>query len=230
MTQTLPQTLPQTQIPPLTASQPTVSKADRFWDRIADRYAAKPVSNEAAYLKKLGMTQALMRPDMDVLEIGCGTGSTALAHAPHVRSIISTDLSQRMIEIAEAKAADAGAGNVAFRQAPVEALGLADASFDMVLALNLLHLVRDRDGAICDVYRMLKPGGIFVSSTACIGDGMAFFKLIAPIGRALGLIPHVGIFRETVLRAGLARAGFEIETSWRPRSRDSAFIVARKPA
>ena len=44
----------------------------RFWDRIAARYARKPVADEAAYQKKLAVTREYLRPDMEVLEFGCG--------------------------------------------------------------------------------------------------------------------------------------------------------------
>ena len=51
----------------------------------------------------------------------------------------------------------------------------------MVLGMRNLHLVEDENAAIAKVYGLLKPGGLFVSSTACLGDKMEIFKLIAPI-------------------------------------------------
>ena len=80
-----------------------MSQPSRFWDKIADRYAKKPVSDEAAYQKKLRVTRDYLRPDMDVLEFGCGTGSTAITHAPFVKHIQAIDISSRMIEIAHGK-------------------------------------------------------------------------------------------------------------------------------
>lgn len=58
--------------------------ASSFWDRTADKYAATPIADEASYQVKLAETRRRMRSDMNVLEFGCGTGSTALLHAPHV--------------------------------------------------------------------------------------------------------------------------------------------------
>src|SRR5215217_1657238 len=60
---------------------------DRFWDNLAERYARQPIADEAAYQTKLDITRSYLHPDMAVLEFGCGTGSTALQHAPHVRHI-----------------------------------------------------------------------------------------------------------------------------------------------
>jgi ubiquinone/menaquinone biosynthesis C-methylase UbiE len=83
--------------------------AARFWDKVAERYARRPVDDEAAYQHKLQVTRDYLTPGMTVLEFGCGTGTTALAHAPFVKRILATDVSPKMIEIARRKA-DAGGG------------------------------------------------------------------------------------------------------------------------
>ncbi len=75
---------------------------------------------------------------------------------------------------------------------------------------------------------MLKPGGFFASSTACLGDRMKFFKLIGPVGKFLGLLPLVKVFSAQQLQDSLIRAGFEIDYQWRPEKAVSVFIVARK--
>lgn len=206
-----------------------MNPSPKFWDRIADRYARKPVADEAAYQKKLATTQTYFRPDMEVLEIGCGTGSTAIAHAPHVRHIRATDISGRMLEIAGEKADLAGIENVTFERASFEELSGPDGSAEAILALSLLHLLEDRDAAIARIFRMLKPGGIFVSNTVCLGDGMRWFALIAPIGRALGFFPLVRVFSADDLLASLTDAGFEVDHEWRPPDGRSIFVVARKP-
>ena len=77
----------------------------RFWNIMAKRYSKSPVPDEAAYQKKLQVTRKYFRPDMKVFEFGCGTGSTAIVHAPYVKHIQAIDVSSKMVEIAEAKAA-----------------------------------------------------------------------------------------------------------------------------
>lgn len=67
-----------------------------FWDNSAQRYAKSRIQDEAAYRKKLEITQHYLQPDWSVLEFGCGTGSTALIHAPHVKDILATDISDNM--------------------------------------------------------------------------------------------------------------------------------------
>ena len=80
-----------------------MNSSARFWNRLAKRYSKKAVPDEAIYKKKLEITQGYFRPELKLLEIGCGTGSTALTHAPLVSHILAIDFSEKMIELAEAK-------------------------------------------------------------------------------------------------------------------------------
>ena len=199
----------------------------KFWDRIAKRYARKPVGDEAAYQTKLAATREYFRPDMQVLEIGCGTGSTAISHAPYVAHIRATDISEKMIEIARGKATEAGVHNVTFEALAIEDLSVASESADAVLALSLLHLLEDKEAVIARIHDMLRPGGIFVSNTVCLGDSMKWFRFVAPVGRWLGVFPLLRIFTRNELVAGITGAGFDIEHEWRP-DKHVVFIIARK--
>ena len=205
-----------------------MDQSARFWDKIAERYSKRPVSDEAAYQKKLQVTREYFRPDMEVLEFGCGTGSTAIAHAPHVKHIRAIDISSKMIEIAQGKAAAGNIKNVTFERSTIDDISVPDQTFDAVLGLNILHLLDNREGAIARVHRMLKPGGIFVTSTACLGDTMKFLKFVAPIGRVFGLIPLVKVFTTRELVARLTEAGFKIDHQWLPGKYKAVFIVAKK--
>ncbi len=205
--------------------------AAKFWDWIAKRYARTPIADEASYQKKLRVTQEYLRPGMEVLEFGCGTGSTAIVHAPHVKHIHAIDISSRMIEIARSKADASQAANVTFDQSTLDDFDVPDQRFGAVLGLNILHLLKDRDAAIAKVYRLLAPGGVFISSTACLGDWMKWFRFFAPIGKLSGSLPQVKVFTSKQLTVSLVNAGFEIDYSWQPPARSQAvFIVARKPA
>jgi ubiquinone/menaquinone biosynthesis C-methylase UbiE len=199
-----------------------------FWNKLADKYSQRQISDEVAYQKKLDATREYFRSDMEVLEIGCGTGSTAIAHAPFVKHIRATDLSPRMIEIAKDKAKGAGIDNVTFEALSVDALDVPAAGFDAIMAHNLLHLLDDRQRAIADIHTMLKPGGVFVSSTACIGDMMLPLRLIIPVGRFLRLFPLVKVFTAVELKDSLDNAGFEIDYEWQPKKYAAAFIICRK--
>jgi ubiquinone/menaquinone biosynthesis C-methylase UbiE len=206
-----------------------MAQATQFWDKIAEKYSKQPIADEAAYQKKLAVTRDYLRPDMEVLEIGCGTGSTAILHAPYVKHIRAIDFSANMIAIAQGKAEAERIDNVTFEQATHEDLDIPDQSLDAVLGLSILHLLRDKEIAIARVYQILKPGGIFVTSTACIGDTMSWFKLIAPIGRLLGFFPFVAVFTTQSLEDSLTQAGFDLDYQWQPGKDKAVFIVAKKP-
>lgn len=206
-----------------------MAESARFWDRIANKYSRTPIADMDSYQQKVRITQSYLTPQSNVLEIGCGTGSTALLHADVVNHILATDISENMIGIANQKKEKQGADNVEFRQASLNTLGV-DGEFDMVMAHSLLHLVEDRDEAIRRMSDWLKPGGTLVTSTACLGDKMKFFKFIGPIGHFLRLIPMVKVFSEQELHDSFIKAGFTIEQQWRPEKAMSVFFVVRKPA
>jgi len=208
----------------------TMYRSSKFWDRIAERYARKPVADEAAYQKKLQITREYLRPDMEVLEFGSGTGSTAIAHAPHVRHIRAIDISSRMIEIAQRKAEASEVRNVTFERSAIDDLDVPDETFDAVMAHSVLHLLESKEDAIAKIHKMLKPGGVFVSSTPCIGDFMKIFKAIAPIGAFLGIFPMVRVFTRKELEEKLTAAGFEVDYRWQPGKNKGVFIVAKKAA
>jgi ubiquinone/menaquinone biosynthesis C-methylase UbiE len=211
-------------------NQPTAQatrRGSRFWDKIADRYAKKPVANEAVYQKKLEISRQYLAPHMTVLELGCGTGSTAIAHAPFVKYIRAIDISSRMVEIARAKVGNIS--NITFEQLASEDLELPDNSLDAVLGLSLLHLLYDKQATINDVYRLLKPGGVFITSTACIGDMMILLKYVLPIGGWLGVIPKLDIFSTPELEQSFRNSGFEIEHKWQPGKGQSVFMILKKP-
>ena len=209
-----------------------MNQSVKFWDKIADKYSKQPIVDEASYQKKLQITQEYFKPDMEVLEFGCGTGSTAIIHAPYVKHIKAIDFSSEMIEIAKGKVEDRDISNVTFEQLTIEELEVEECSYDAVLGLNILHLLANKEKIIAKVYKMLNPGGIFVTSTVCLGDKMKWFKIIAPIGRFFGLMPLVKVFTTKELLDSLIDTGFAIDYHWQPSNSQGLFkgifIVAKK--
>lgn len=205
-----------------------MDKSAKFWDKIAERYSKRPIADEAAYQKKLQVTREYLRPDMEVLEFGCGTGSTAITHAPCVKHIHAIDISSKMVEIAQAKAAAAKIENITFERSTIDELSVPDQTWDVVLGLSILHLLDNWQEVIARVHKMLKPGGIFITNTACMGDTQKFIKVIAPIGKFFGLMPLVKVFTTRELEDSLSDAGFEIDYQWQPGKNKAVFIVAKK--
>jgi len=204
-------------------------KYEKFWNRIAKRYAKTPIADEASYQKKLEITRTHLHPDKNILEFGCGTGSTAILHAPYAKHIHAIDISSDMIQIAKKKAADAQIDNIHFEQLTIDELIQEQNTLDVVLGMSILHLLENKEGVVAKLYNMLKPNGVFISSTVCLDGWMLLLMPILPLGRMLGLLPLVKFFSKQELENCLTEAGFNIEYSWRPGTSKVAFIVARKP-
>ncbi len=199
-----------------------------FWDRWAHRYAQKPIADEAAYQKKLEVTRNYFSAESNVLELGCGTGSTALAHAPFVKRIVAIDISGQMIQIAQQKAAQVEVKNVTFQHA--EASSEWAQEFHAVMALSLLHLIDEPQQFLNRVNKALKPGGTFIQNTPVLADTKPWLKPLFRIANLLRLLPPIHLLGISDLHKGLQKAGFDIEYQWFHESADALFIVARKRA
>ena len=215
------------------AGVPAARKA-RFWDRIALKYAADPIADMAGYEATLRRVQGLLSADQDVLEIGCGTGTTALRLAPFTRRLLATDVSAGMIAIAREKLAAQPVPQLSFDVADADAAVVRQDEYDVVLAFNVLHLVTDLDRALELAVHALRPGGLLISKTVCISEMNPLIPYLAlPLMRAVGKAPHVLCFDAAVLHSAIARQGMDIVSVERHGTRGKdirVFILARKPA
>ena len=205
----------------------------RFWDRIAPKYAAGPIADMAGYEATLRRVQALLSKEHDALEIGCGTGSTALRLAPFTRHLLGTDISSEMIAIARERLAAQPMPQLSFLVADADMPVFGQGRYDVVLALNMLHLVDDLDHALKLAVQALRPGGLLISKTPCINEMNALIpRLALPLMRAIGKAPSVLCFDAEQLRSALIRQGMQIVSVERHGTRGKdirVFIVARKP-
>ncbi len=206
----------------------------RFWDRIARQYAADPIADMAGYEATLQRVLSLLHPGQDVLEIGCGTGTTALRLAPFTRRLLATDVSQQMINVAREKLAERPMAQLGFAVADADAQVFGQGIYDAVLAFNMLHLVSDLDLALAQAVRALRPGGLLISKTPCISEMNPLVRWLAlPLMRAIGKAPDVLLCLDAAQqRSAMVRQGLRIEAVERHGTRGKdfrVFIVARKP-
>lgn len=207
----------------------------RFWDRIARKYAADKIADEAGYERTLARCLDYLKPSDKALEFGCGTGTTALRLAPSVGALIASDISGEMIAIArEKQVADdkaTAASALTFVQSALETLPYPGESFDVVMGFSAVHLVPDLGDGLAQVHRLLKPGGLFISKTPCLGDMNPMIVAALPVMRFFGKAPNVLVFTSGELQAAMTAAGFDLVDVEHHASKGKdtrPFIVARR--
>jgi len=204
--------------------------AQAFWDGLARGYAKKPVKDVDAYEHTLARTRIYLGVSDKVLEVGCGTGSTAMRLAGAVGQYTASDISSAMIAIAEEKAAAEKDLNLRFVHAALADAPRAPGGVDAVLAFHLLHLVDDLPAALRAVGERLRPGGLFISKTVCLGGhGGLKLRAFVRVMRFLGIAPPVAFVTAEALEAAIGAAGFEIlESGTFPKVPQNHFVVARR--
>ena len=200
---------------------------EKFWNRMAKRYIAGPIADPAIYDEKLARTRACFTPDTTLFEFGCGSGMTARKHARHVKTVTAIDYSLAMIAHARDAAKTEGITNISFETGSLERWP-GSQRFDIVMRMSILHLLPDRPRALDKIMTLLKPGGLFISSTTCLGPRSVLRPLMA-LPAALGLLPKVGFITADQLKAEMTTAGLTILSHWQPKPRAAHFIIAMKP-
>ena len=207
----------------------SMGTSPKIWDKIADKYAKSPIKNMDAYTQTMDRTKAHLTQEDSVLEIGCGTGTTALLLADSVKHITASDISSNMLGIGNTKARAQPVKNVNFVQADVFDDTLAPGSFDVILAFNLLHLVEDLPAVIRRINTLLRPDGRLISKTECLAEQTRLWSVPLFIMRMVGFAPYVNCLTFDELEGTVSGENFQIiETELFDGSPRSRFIVAKK--
>ena len=193
---------------------------------------------QEAVLASLGCGNPLAVADLRegerVLDLGSGGGIDVLLSARRVGPsgfAYGLDMTDEMLTLARANAAEAGAANVEFLKGEIEALPLPGASVDVVISNCVINLSVDKPAVLAEMFRVLVPGG-----RIGITDVVAEDHLLAADRAAAG--SYVGCIAGALSRAeyldGLAAAGFADAsvtfTHEAARGMHSAIIRAAKPA
>lgn len=174
--------------------------------------------------RERALTLAHLSPGDSVLDIGCGTGTLAIAAKRHVGNkgrVSAIDAAPEMIARASRKARNAGL-EVDFKNALVESLPFPDGQFDAVLSTLMLHHLPGslRNQCAAEVRRVLKPGGRFLAID--FGTAPGTKGIVAHFHRHghINVEEMVGIVRET---------GLSIKEKGRVGIGDLEYVVAVAP-
>lgn len=204
-----------------------------FWDKIAPKYAQDAIADLPAYEQTRERMRAILQPHHRVLELGCGTGSTALELADGVDRYHGTDVSPKMIGIAQSKQTGETPAHLQFSASA--AGDLPKGPHDVVIALNLFHLIPNLEHVLKSAFDALQPGGMLIAKTPLLSGGKwyqtAMMRTMVPVMRLIGKAPYVRFLDEPDLRDMFKQAGFEVgETLLQSGSVPRLFSVATKPA
>jgi len=149
-------------------------------DELQKQYATAQNLNARASLHALFSTnkqgwnnwvfqQYGLRPDMSILELGCGNGGIWQGRADEIRGVklLLSDFSAGMLDAARENTR--GLPGVSYAQIDAQEIPRPDASFDMVIANHMLYHVPDIERALGEIARTLKPGGRLCATT--LGEG-----------------------------------------------------------
>jgi 2-polyprenyl-3-methyl-5-hydroxy-6-metoxy-1,4-benzoquinol methylase len=208
-----------------------MANPEKFWDFLAKNYDVG--EGDPSKRKDLEIIHKYLQPEDAVLEFACGTGTLAIHIAGWVKEMHAIDVSGEMIARAERKAAEHMINNIHFAHTTIYEARYPDESFDVVMAFNILHLLKDAREAVQRIIQLLKPGGYFVSSTPCLGEKKSFVNhLLSPIfivPSRIGIIPYINLFKTKELEDILAHENFQkIETKKFTNGLTDYLIVARK--
>jgi len=209
------------------------SKAEKFWDRLARTWGRPSPEPGQVDTEPLAKTRPYLKPTDTVLDFGCAMGSVDLRLAGSVSTIHGIDISSRMIAGAQEAAEVRGVGNVTFAQATIYDESLNRQSYDVVLAFAVLHLLEDAPGALRRIAELLRPGGLLISVTPCLGERgtvlVGALKVVARMAAAMRLIPRLWRCDRRRLVECMDAAGLiTVEIEELDHSVPEYFVAARK--
>jgi ubiquinone/menaquinone biosynthesis C-methylase UbiE len=141
--------------PPQVELEKTYNSAAEYYDHPAlsfwDRFGQRTV-------ERIPLT-----PGMNVLDVCCGMGGSALRAAERVGStghVVAVDLAQNLLNKGIKRATERGLTNIEFGRADLENLPFADQSFDAVICVFGIFFVPDLRGAVRGLWRLVRETGL----------------------------------------------------------------------
>ena len=211
-----------------------MNKTQKFWDKQAKRYDYSERQFEPVFKEVVAKTKEYFDANDNVLDFGCATGSKTFELADGIHHIQGLDISTEMINEANAKKTEKNVKNISFTQGTIFDDDFEKASFEKIISYGVIHLLEDSEKVVQRIHELLKPGGLFISTTACLQDRMALknrleFSAYYLIKR-LGIFPlHLNIFSTSDVETLISSQNFSLVRAEKIfHGITVSFIIARK--
>lgn len=205
-------------------------KSSKFWNQRSKVFDKQVLDEyEIAYKKTVKRTKAFLHKTDKMLEIGCGTGIATIQMSDCVKEITAIDISPDMMKQAKEKAEKLGKENITFLETDLMDMELESESFDIVTAYNVLLYMENRDEVLKKIYDILKPGGMFISATDCLGRNLSKVAIMKFWKSKLHIMPYVSFDTPLGLMRKIQKQGFLVlEIVNLHKNPPNIFIVAQK--
>lgn len=151
---------------------------------------------------------ATLQPGQVVLDLGSGGGIDVFLSARRVGptgKVYGLDMTPEMLELARRNQAEAGVENAEFLLGTIEDIPLPDQSVDVIISNCVINLSADKDTALAEAFRVLRPGGLFAVSDVVLRRPLSA-RLTQLMGLWTGCV--AGALLDTEYEAKLRAAGF----------------------
>lgn len=160
-----------------------------FWSKFARFYDVAERLNGKVYREMCEITTHLIPFGARVLDCAAGTGELSIAAARKAESVLCTDYSENMLEIARKKANKGFFTNITFEQRNIFHLDDSDETYDVVIAGNILHLLENPESAVNELYRVTKRGGKILLPTFMTRNKSDISRILLKAYTKLGFSP-----------------------------------------
>lgn len=206
-----------------------------FWDKQAKKFDDSEKQFEPASRELIARTKEYLNANDNVLDFGCATGTKTLELADAIKHVHGLDISAEMISEATKKKNKLNVKNVSFSQGTIFNDDLEKTSFDKIIASAIIHLMEDSEKVIQRIHELLKPCGLFISTTACFKDKMDFKTRLEfttyRLMKRLGIFPlHLNMFKTSDIEQLINKQNFKIVKAEKLfyNGMTISFIVAEK--
>lgn len=204
-------------------------KPEKFWNIVSKRFVNSKRTMDSPALQNIRRNADKYFKSTDiVLDFGCGPGDITLEIAQNTQMVYATDISAGMIEAATEKASEQSINNIKFIRTNLSDGKFQAGSFDIVTAFSVLQYIEDKKQLYSKIHELLKPQGLFISSTACLRERKSALRFLMAGLTKLKIVPKILLYKTSELENEMKVAGFKIIEATNIAKVPDRFIIARK--